>query len=91
MFKKKYLEKKIKNVIDLILIFLDKQEIFITEFAFMIYDLCETNVIDKKSIKESLYHVSRNTEKSEKELINFVTQKNLITQLKKIYEENDIL
>ena len=85
------MKKEIRNIIDLTLIFFDKQEIFITKFAFIVYDLCETDVIGKKSIKKSLYYVSGNIEKSEEELTNFIAQKNLMIQLKEIYKKNDIL
>ena len=55
ILKKKYLNKRIKNVVDLISIFLDKKEILITKLAFMIYDLYKISVNNEKLLKKSLF------------------------------------
>lgn len=91
MLKEKHLEKGIRNAIDLAPMLLDEQEISITEFASMVYDLCETGVTGEESVEESSYHVSGNAEESEEELVNPVAQKDLMTQLKEVYGEDDIL
>ena len=78
MFKDKHLNIKIKNAINLIFIFLDKREILIIEFIFIIYNLYKINMNNKKSLKKSLSRISRNIEELLKELINFIIKKNLI-------------
>ena len=44
-----------KNIVNLIFIFLDKKKVSITKFAFIIYDLYKINVNNEKSLKKSLF------------------------------------
>ena len=79
IFKKKHLNIEIKNVIDLTSIFLNKREVFITEFTFIIYNLYKIGVNNEKSLEESLSYASRNVEKFIKKLANLVISSDFIT------------
>ena len=63
---------------------------FIAKFTFIIYNLYKININNEKFLKESLFHISKIVENFLKELIIFVVEINLITQIKKIYAENEI-
>ena len=91
ILKKKHLKIEIKNVIDLTFIFLNKKEIFVTKLIFIIYNLYKIDVNNKKFLEKSLFHVSRNIKEFIKELANLVTLSNFITQIRNVYEKNNIL
>ena len=87
MLKKKHLNKKIKNIINLTSIFLDKKKILIMKLIFIIYDLYKINVNNEKSLKESLSQASENAEKSIKKSASLVIEIDLIIRIKKIYKK----
>ena len=85
ILKRENLDEEIKQTVNLAFILLNEKEISVFEFVFIIYDLCEININDKKLLKELLFDILKFVEKLLKELIIFVINSELINQIKKKY------
>ena len=57
----------------------------------MIYNLYEINIDNKKSLKKSLFDVSKSVEKSLKKLIILIITFDLLITIKKKYEKNNVI
>ena len=82
ILKEKYLDKKIKNVVKIAYMLLNEEEISIFKITQIIYELYETDIDNKKSLKELLFDISRAIKKSLKESIALVITSNLIKRIK---------
>ena len=79
ILKEKYLDKGIRNTIDLVSILPNKKKISLFELISIIYNLYKIGVSNKKSLKELLSYVLENIEESIEESINLIIKIDLIT------------
>ena len=91
ILKRKNLDEKIKQTINLAFILLNEKEISVFKFISIIYDLCETNINNEKSLKKSSFDISKFVEKLLKKSAIFVTNSKLMNEIKKKYQNNDIV
>ena len=82
MLKKKHLNKRIKNIINLISIFLDEKKNSIMKFIFIIYNLYKINANNEKLLKKLSSQISRNIEKLIEKLTNLIIKINFIIRIK---------
>lgn len=57
----------------------------------MIYNFCEINIDNEKLLKELLFNILKSIKKLLKELITFVITFNLLSEIKKKYERDNIV
>lgn len=74
-----------------IFMLLNEQKISILKFALIIYDFYKTNINNEKLLKESLFNVLKSVEKLLKELIVFVIISDLLIEIRKKYEDDNVI